>query len=53
MKMTPIAIAITSECTTSRRASPVRPAPNARATAEAIPPPIPPADIVVINITSG
>src|SRR5260221_155315 len=38
---------------TSASASARRPAPRARATAEATPPPIPPADIVCISMTSG
>ncbi len=38
---------------TRRLASARRPAPIARATAEATPPPMPPADIVCMSMTSG
>src|SRR5207248_5906687 len=45
--------AITIAWATSASAWARRPAPSARATAEATPPPIPPADIVCISMTSG
>src|SRR5919197_832682 len=45
--------AIAGAWTTRASASARRPAPSARATAEAIPPPMPPLDIVTISIQSG
>jgi hypothetical protein len=45
--------AIAIACVTSRLASSRRPDPSARATAEATPPPMPPADIVCMSMTSG
>src|SRR5262245_11480820 len=45
--------AMKSAWATSASASFRRPAPRARATAEATPPPIPPADMVIISITRG
>src|SRR5262245_65240477 len=45
--------AMTIAWPTSRLASAARPAPSARATAEATPPPMPPADIVCMSMTSG
>ena len=48
-----MASAITTAWITSASASARRPAPSARATAEATPPPMPPADIVCISMTSG
>ena len=45
--------AITIACVTRRLASTRRPAPSARATAEATPPPMPPADMVCMSMTSG
>jgi hypothetical protein len=49
----PIAIAMTSACQTRASAAAGRRAPSARATAAATPPPIPPADMVCMSITSG
>ena len=45
--------AMTIAWATSASAWARRPAPSARATAEATPPPMPPADIVCISMTSG
>jgi hypothetical protein len=45
--------AMTMACSTSALASSLRRAPSARAMAEAMPPPMAPADVVCISITSG
>jgi hypothetical protein len=44
---------IATACTASRLASSRRPAPKARATADEMPPPTAPADIICISITAG
>ena len=43
----------TTACSTSASASLRRPAPNARATAEEMPPPMAPAETICINMTTG
>src|SRR5262245_48706455 len=49
----PITTAMTHACHASASASGRRPAPSARATAEATPPPMPPADMVCMSMISG
>lgn len=50
MPSTPLMI---SACSTSASASPVRRAPSARATADEMPPPMAPAEIICISMTPG
>ena len=52
-KKAPRATLTTTACSTSASASLRRPAPNARATAEEIPPPMAPAETICINMTTG
>ena len=53
MNAAPIAAAMTSACTTRRRARRASPAPSAREMAEDTPPPIAPAEVICSSITSG
>src|SRR5438552_2408635 len=53
MKRRPKPTAMTSAWTTSAWASSRRPAPSRRATADEIPPPMAPADIICISISTG
>jgi len=50
---TPKPSEITTECITSDSARSWSPAPSARAMAEEMPPPMPPADIICISMTTG
>lgn len=45
--------AITNACSTSASASRRRPAPSARAMEDAMPPPMAPAEVICISITTG
>ena len=53
MKAMPKPSAITSACSARASASARRPPPSARAMEEAMPPPMAPADIICMSITSG
>ena len=53
MNVRPKQMLIRSACAASREARSTSPAPSARATAEATPPPIAPPDIVMVRITNG
>jgi hypothetical protein len=53
VKIAPTITASTIACSTSAFASSLRPAPVARATAEATPLPSPPFDIIVISMNTG
>ena len=53
MNAAPKPSAITSACSASASASVRRPAPSARAMEEEMPPPMAPADIICISITTG
>ncbi len=48
-----MAAAMTSACTTSRRAAGTSPDPSARAIAEETPPPMAPADVICSSMMSG
>jgi len=50
---TPSTTPMMTACSAIASASSWRPAPKARATEDAMPPPMPPADIVCISITRG
>ena len=52
-KKVPSATLTTTACITSASASSRRPAPNARATAEEMPPPMAPPETICINMTTG
>ena len=52
-KTKPKRTAITSAWSANASASPRRPPPSARATADEMPPPIAPADIICISMTAG
>ena len=53
MKTSPKATAMASAWSTSASASARRPAPSARAIADEMPPPMAPADIICISISTG